>query len=60
MSKTWNVTLYRDGQPVSERHGVSERDAVNQIYFLSRTSAPLHVVEDEVTPETGELQLVAA
>ena len=60
MSKTWNVTLYRDGKPVSERHGVSESDAVNQIYLLSRTSTPLHVVEDEVTPETGELQLAAA
>jgi len=60
MSKTWNVTLYRDGKPVSERHGVSEADAVNQIYLLSRTSTPLHVVEDEVTPETGELQLAAA
>ena len=60
MSKTWNVTLYRDGKPVSERHGVSESDAVNQIYLLSRTSTPLHVVEDEITPETGELQLVAA
>ena len=60
MSKTWNVTLYRDGKPVSERHGVSESDAVNQIYLLRRTSTPLHVVEDEVTPETGELQLVAA
>ncbi len=60
MSKTWNVTLYRDGKPVSERHGVSESDAVNQIYLLSRTSTPLHVVENEVTPETGELQLVAA
>jgi hypothetical protein len=60
MSKTWNVTLYRDGKPVSERHGVSEADAVNQIYLLSRTSAPLHAIEDEITPETGELQLVAA
>lgn len=60
MSKTWNVTLYRDGQPVSERHGVSETDALNQIYLLSRTSAPLHVIEDEVSPETGELELVAA
>jgi hypothetical protein len=60
MSKTWNVTLYRDGKPVSERHGVSESDAVNQIYLLSRTSTPLHLVEDEVTPETGELQLAAA
>jgi hypothetical protein len=60
MSKTWNVTLYRDGKPVSERHGVSESDAVNQIYMLSRTAAPLHAIENEVSPETGELQLVAA
>jgi hypothetical protein len=60
MSKTWNVTLYRDGKPVSERHGVSESDAVNQIYMLSRTAAPLHAIEDEIAPETGELQLAAA
>jgi hypothetical protein len=60
MSKTWNVTLYRDGKPVSERHGVSEADAVSQIYMLSRTAAPLHVIEDEISPETGELQLAAA
>jgi hypothetical protein len=60
MSKTWNVTLYRDGKPVSERHGVSEADAVNQIYKLSRTAAPLHVIDDEITPETRELELVAA
>jgi hypothetical protein len=60
MSKTWNVTLYRDGKPVSERHGVSESDAVNQIYLLSRTATPLHAIEDQVSPETGELQLAAA
>ncbi|MBS1892661.1 MAG: hypothetical protein JST59_15300 [Actinobacteria bacterium] len=54
------MTLYRDGKPVSERHGVSEADAVNQIYLLSRTAAPLHVIEDEITPENGELQLAAA
>ena len=60
MTKTWNVTLYRDGKPVSERHGVSEADAVAQIYLLSRTSAPLHAIEQDVSPETGELQLAAA
>ena len=60
MSKTWNVTLYRDGKPVSERHGVSETDAVNQIYLLSRTATPLHLIEDEIAPETGELQLATA
>lgn len=60
MSKTWNVTLYRDGKPVSERHGVSERDAVAQIYRLSRTSAPLETVEEALPPvETGELSLAA-
>jgi hypothetical protein len=60
MSKTWNVTLYRDGKPVSERHGVSEADAVAQIYLLSRTATPLHAIEENVSPETGELQLAAA
>jgi hypothetical protein len=60
MQKTWNVTLYRDGQPVSERRGVSETDAVAQIYLLSRTSTPLHAIEDNVSPETGELHLAAA
>jgi len=54
------VTLYRDGKPVSERHGVSQSDAVAQIYSLARTSTPLHVIEDEITPDTRELQLAAA
>jgi hypothetical protein len=61
MQKTWNVTLYRDGQPVSERQGLSESDAVSQIYLLSRTTAPVEVIEEIITaPETGELQLIAA
>lgn len=60
MEKTWNVTLYRDGQPVSERRGVSQSDAVAQIYRLARTDAPLHAIEDEITPDTCELQLAAA
>lgn len=60
MSKTWNVTLYRDGKPVSERRGVSESDAVAQIYLLSRTAIPLEAVEDITPPvETGELSLAA-
>ena len=60
MTKTWNVTLYRDGKPVSERRGVSESDAVAQIYLLSRTSTPLEAVEQVLSPaETGELSLVA-
>jgi hypothetical protein len=60
MNKTWNVTLYRDGEPVSERHGVSQSDAVAQIYRLSRTDTLLHAIEDNVTPDTRELQLAAA
>jgi hypothetical protein len=60
MKKTWNVTLYRDGKPVSERQGVSNVDAVNQIYALSRTSTPLHAVEESVAPDTRELELIAA
>jgi len=57
MNKSWNVTLYRDGKAVSERHGVSERDALTQIYFLSRTGVPLEAVEEIhlAEPKTGEL-----
>jgi hypothetical protein len=60
MNKTWNVTLYRDGEPVSERHGVSHSDAVAQIYRLSRTNAPLAAVDDSITPDTREQKLLAA
>jgi hypothetical protein len=60
MQKTWNVTLYRDGKPVSERSGVSQSDAVAQIYSLARTSTPLHTIEADVAPDTRELELVAA
>ncbi len=59
MQKNWNVTLYRDGRPVSERRGVSERDAVAQIYALSRTTIPVEAIEDSIKPETGELRLAA-
>jgi hypothetical protein len=58
-NKTWNVTLYHDGKPVSERRGVSESDAVAQIYLLSRTTTPVEAIHETVSPETGELQLVA-
>jgi hypothetical protein len=61
MQKTWNVTLYRDGEAVSERRGVSESDAVAQIYLLSRTTAPVESVEEILPPaQTGELSLIAA
>jgi hypothetical protein len=61
MKKTWNVTLYRDGKPVSEERGVSQSDAVAQIYLLSRTTTPVEAIEENMRPaETGELSLVAA
>ena len=59
MEKTWNVTLYRDGKPVSERRGVSQSDAVAQIYRLSRTDAPLHAIEKTVEPDSAELRIAA-
>ncbi len=62
MQKTWNVTLYSDGKPVSERRGVSQSDAVAQIYRLARTTAPVELaeVEEIVAPRTEERELVAA
>jgi hypothetical protein len=60
MQKTWNVTLYADGKPVSERRGVSQRDAVAQIYRLARTTAPVEHVEETAAPDTRELELAAA
>jgi hypothetical protein len=67
MNKTWNVTLYRDGKPVSEQRGVSESDAVAQIYRLSRTTAPIEAVApvafeatDVRDMDTRELALAAA
>lgn len=60
MQKTWNMTLYRDGKPVSERRDLSQSDAVAQIYLLSRTSTSLEAVEEIAPPaETGELSLAA-
>jgi hypothetical protein len=60
MEKTWNVTLYHDGKPVSERRGVSESDAVAQIYLLSRTTTPVAAVQESRLADTGELALQAA
>jgi len=61
MQKTWNVTLFHDGKPVSERRGVSESDAVAQIYLLSRTTTSVEAIEQRMRPaDTGELTLVAA
>jgi hypothetical protein len=60
MQKTWNVTLYHDGKPVSERRGVSESDAVAQMYLLSRTTTPVAAVQETRLADTGELALAAA
>jgi hypothetical protein len=60
MKKTWNVTLYRDGKPVSEQQGVSQSDAVAQIYLLSRTTTPVEAVRETRLADTAELALAAA
>lgn len=59
MKKTWNVTLYHDGEPISERHGVSQDDAVAQIYALSRTTKPVEALDQAAAPQTAELRLAA-
>jgi hypothetical protein len=63
MKKTWNLTFYADGKPVAERNGVSQDDAVVELYRIARgeSAAPI----DNVTPitaltETAELRLAAA
>jgi hypothetical protein len=63
MQKTWNVTLYHDGKPVSEQRGVSHDDAVAQIYLLSRTTTPVEAIQEIQEPrllDTRELALAAA
>jgi hypothetical protein len=60
MQKTWNVTLYSDGKPVSEQRGVSHSDAVSQIYLLSRTTTPVAAVKETRLADTRELALAAA
>ena len=46
MKKIWNMTMYRDGKAVGEHRGVSQRDALTQMYFLSRTGVPLEAVKE--------------
>ncbi|MBS1881774.1 MAG: hypothetical protein JSS97_02320 [Actinobacteria bacterium] len=61
MEKTWSITYYEDGKPANTRHGFSHRDAVTELYLLSRGAAPAQNVEEIRPPaETGELQLAAA
>jgi hypothetical protein len=63
MQKTWNLTFYADGKPVAERNGVSQSDAVVELYRIARGESAAPV--DNVTPitaltETAELRLAAA
>ena len=65
MQKTWNLTFYDDGKPVSERNGVSQNDAVVELYRLARGESAAPAPVDNVTPitalsETAELRLAAA
>jgi hypothetical protein len=62
MQKTWNLTFYADGKPVSERHGVSESDAVVELYRIARggSTAPVdNVTSITSRSETAELRLAA-
>ncbi len=61
MKKTWNLTFYSDGKPVGERQGVSQNDAVVELYRLARgEEAPVDNVEPiTALTETAELRLAA-
>jgi|GEM_PF-1910210 len=68
MNKTWNLTYYSDGQPVSERSGVSQQDALVELFRLARGEAPAPAAQapapvelDQIAAptETGELALAA-
>ncbi len=63
MQKTWNLTFYDNGKPVAERNGVSQSDAVVELYRIARGESVAPV--ENVTPitsltETAELRLAAA
>ena len=65
MQKTWNLTFYADGKPVSERNGVSQSDAVVELYRIARGESAAPHPADNVEPiaaltETAELRLAAA
>jgi hypothetical protein len=63
MQKTWNLTFYADGKPVAERNGVSQSDAVVELYRIARgeSAAPVDNVEPiTALTETAELRLAAA
>lgn len=59
MQKTWNLTYYADGKPVSERQGVSHRDAVVELYRLARSEGPVAESEQKLMTDTHELSLAA-
>lgn len=58
MHKTWNVTLYRDGQPVAHRRGVDHAEALAQIYRLSRTATPVEEIAEELASSDAEIAAV--
>jgi len=63
MQKTWNLTFYENGKPVAERNGVSQSDAVVELYRIARgeSAAPVDNVEPiTALTETAELRLAAA
>ena len=65
MQKTWNLTFYDNGKPVAERNGVSQSDAVVELYRIARgESAAPHPVDnvESITTlsEPAELRLAAA
>ena len=61
MQKTWNLTFYADGKPVAERNGVSQSDAVVELYRIARgEAAPAEVTPITALSETAELRLAAA
>ena len=53
MQKTWNLTFYADGKPVAERNGVSQSDAVVELYRLARGESAAPAPVDNVTPITA-------
>lgn len=59
MKKTWNITLYRDGEAVAHRRGVSHADAISQIYRFSRTEVPVEEIANDLAPSRADLVAAA-
>lgn len=58
MSKIWNF-LFENDRHIDKYRGVDQRDALTEIYFLSRTGVTLGAAEGvrRSEPKTGELGL---